>query len=172
MSSAASDVYKRQHMHTHTHTHIQHTHTRAHTHTRTHARTHTHTHTFSNRDTSTLPLSRAIRTVVSELITGKELSEDTGALNSGTLRATGSLSWHSHLSAHYLHWLTSVWYLAPAISVSKHGASRPQKPYGLLGTGRRGERGHGGGRRGRLYTYRYTVTTRMIPALRLSLIHI
>ena len=26
--------------------------------------------------------------------------------------------------------------------------------------------GHGGGGRGRLYTYRYTVTTRMIPALR------
>ena len=27
-------------------------------------------------------------------------------------------------------------------------------------------RGYGGGRRGRLYIYRYTVTTRMIPALR------
>ena len=31
--------------------------------------------------------------------------------------------------------------------------------------GRR-EGGYGGGGRGRLYTYRYTVTTRMIPALR------
>ena len=36
--------------------------------------------------------------------------------------------------------------------VSKHGAVRPQKPYGLLGTGRKG---YGGGGRGRLYTYRY-----------------
>ena len=32
--------------------------------------------------------------------------------------------------------------------------------------GRRGGRGYGGGGRGRLYTYRYTDTTRMIPALR------
>ena len=30
----------------------------------------------------------------------------------------------------------------------------------------RGGRGNGGGGGGRLYTYRYTVTTRMIPALR------
>ena len=30
----------------------------------------------------------------------------------------------------------------------------------------RGEGGRGGGGRERLYTYRYTVTTRMIPALR------
>ena len=37
---------------------------------------------------------------------------------------------------------------------SKYGALRPQKPQGLLGTGRRGERGCGGGGRGRLYTYR------------------
>ena len=29
-----------------------------------------------------------------------------------------------------------------------------------------GGRGYGGGWRGRLYTYHYTVTTRMIPALR------
>ena len=29
-----------------------------------------------------------------------------------------------------------------------------------------GGRGYGGEGRGRLYTYRYTVTTRMIPALR------
>ena len=40
-----------------------------------------------------------------------------------------------------------------------HGALRPQKPSGLLGSGE-------GGGRGRLYTYRYTVTTRMTPALR------
>ena len=32
--------------------------------------------------------------------------------------------------------------------------------------GRRGGRGYGGVGRGRLYTYRYTVTTRMIPELR------
>ena len=50
--------------------------------------------------------------------------------------------------------------------LSKHGAQRPQKPYGLLGTGRRGGGGYGGGGRGRLYTYRYTVTTRMASALR------
>ena len=37
---------------------------------------------------------------------------------------------------------------------------------GLLGTGRKGERGYGSGGRGRLYTYRYTVTTRMTSALR------
>jgi len=53
-----------------------------------------------------------------------------------------------------------------AVEVSKHGAWRPQKPWGLLGTGRRWGRGYGGWGRGRLYTYHYTVTTRMIPALR------
>ena len=48
--------------------------------------------------------------------------------------------------------------------VSKHGAQwSPQKQSGLLGTGRRGEEGGG-----RLYTYRYTVTTRLTPALRLA----
>ena len=49
---------------------------------------------------------------------------------------------------------------------SKHGVLHPQKPQGLLGTGRWGEMGYGGGGRGRLYTYRYTVSTRMTPALR------
>ena len=34
------------------------------------------------------------------------------------------------------------------------------------GGGREGGRSYGGGGRGRLYTYRYTVTTRMTPALR------
>ena len=38
---------------------------------------------------------------------------------------------------------------------------RPQKPQGLLGTGRMGGRGYGGEGRGGVYTYRYTVTTRM-----------
>ena len=33
-------------------------------------------------------------------------------------------------------------------SVSKHGAQRPQKPQGLLGTGRRGEGGTEVGREG------------------------
>ena len=32
--------------------------------------------------------------------------------------------------------------------------------------GEKGGRGYGGGGRGRLYTYRYIVTTRMTPALR------
>ena len=36
----------------------------------------------------------------------------------------------------------------------------------LIRDGEKGGRGYGGGRRGRLYTYGYTVTTRMIPALR------
>ena len=36
----------------------------------------------------------------------------------------------------------------------------------LIRDGDKGERGYGGGGRGRLYTYRYTVTTRMISALR------
>ena len=36
----------------------------------------------------------------------------------------------------------------------------------LIRDGEKGERVYGGRRRGRLYTYRYTVTTRMIPALR------
>ena len=40
-----------------------------------------------------------------------------------------------------------------------HGDLRPQKPLGLLGTGEDGGRG-------RLYNYRYTVTTGMTPALR------
>ena len=31
--------------------------------------------------------------------------------------------------------------------------------------GEKGKRGYGGGGRGRLYTYRYTVTTKMIPHL-------
>ena len=37
--------------------------------------------------------------------------------------------------------------------VSKHGAKRPQKPYGLLGMGRRGERDGGGGGGGRDIIY-------------------
>ena len=49
---------------------------------------------------------------------------------------------------------------------SKHGAERPQKPRGLLGTGRRGKGGMEVGEEGDYYTYRYTVTTRMTPALR------
>ena len=36
----------------------------------------------------------------------------------------------------------------------------------LIRDGEKGGRGYGGGGRGRLYTYHYTVTTRMIPALR------
>ena len=36
----------------------------------------------------------------------------------------------------------------------------------LIRDGEKGGRGYGGGKRRRLYTYRYTVTTRMIPALR------
>ena len=36
----------------------------------------------------------------------------------------------------------------------------------LIRDGEKGVRGYGGGGRGRLYTYRYTVTTRMTPALR------
>ena len=32
--------------------------------------------------------------------------------------------------------------------------------------GEKERRGYGGGERGRIYTYRYTVTTRMTPALR------
>ena len=36
----------------------------------------------------------------------------------------------------------------------------------LIRNGENGGRGYEGGRRGRLYTYRYTATTRMTPALR------
>ena len=36
----------------------------------------------------------------------------------------------------------------------------------LIRDGEKGGRGYGGGGRGRLHTYRYTVTTRMFPALR------
>ena len=36
----------------------------------------------------------------------------------------------------------------------------------LIRDGGKGGRGYGGGGRGRLYTYRYAVSTRMIPALR------
>ena len=36
----------------------------------------------------------------------------------------------------------------------------------LIRDGEKGGRGYGGGERGRLYTYSYTVTTRMILALR------
>ena len=50
--------------------------------------------------------------------------------------------------------------------VSKHGAERPQKPYGLSGTGRIGEGFMEVGREGDCYTYRYSVNTRMTPALR------
>jgi len=38
------------------------------------------------------------------------------------------------------------------------------KNHNLLGTGRREGVGYGGGGRGRLYTCRYTVTTKMIAA--------
>ena len=40
----------------------------------------------------------------------------------------------------------------------------------LIRDGEKGERVYGGGGRGRLYTYRYTVTTRMTPALRWAVI--
>ena len=36
----------------------------------------------------------------------------------------------------------------------------------LIRDGETGGRWYGGGERGRLHTFRYTVTTRMIPALR------
>ena len=36
----------------------------------------------------------------------------------------------------------------------------------MIRDGEKGERGYGGGERGRLYTHRYTVTTRMTSALR------
>ena len=36
----------------------------------------------------------------------------------------------------------------------------------LIRDGKKGGKGYGGGGRGRLFTYRYTVTTRMIPSLR------
>ena len=58
---------------------------------------------------------------------------------------------------------TLYWAHQAGAQVRKHGAERPQKPYGLLGTGRMGglgerdEGGHEG--RGRLYTCCYTVTT-------------
>ena len=52
------------------------------------------------------------------------------------------------------------------LSVSNHGAQRPQKSKGLLGTGKMGGRGYGVWGVGRLYTYRYTVTTRTTSALR------
>ena len=46
-------------------------------------------------------------------------------------------------------WLTSVGNELTVFSgtnpVSEHSAERPQKLYGLLGTGRRGEGGYGGG---------------------------
>ena len=38
----------------------------------------------------------------------------------------------------------------------------------LIRDGEKGEKGYGGGGRGKLYTYRYTVTTRMTSALRLA----
>ena len=43
--------------------------------------------------------------------------------------------------------------------------------WGLLGTGRMGGGGYRGGRRGRLYTYRYTVTTRMTSMRDISIFH-
>ena len=43
---------------------------------------------------------------------------------------------------------------------------RPQKPQGLLGTGRRVEGVMELGEQGDYYTYRYTVTTRMTPVLK------
>ena len=39
---------------------------------------------------------------------------------------------------------------------------------GLIRDGEKAGKRYGGGGRGRLYTYRYTVTTSMIPALRWS----
>ena len=49
---------------------------------------------------------------------------------------------------------------------SKHGAQRPHKPYGLLGTGRWGEGGMEAGGDGDYIPVATPVTTRMIPALR------
>ena len=50
------------------------------------------------------------------------------------------------------------------IEISKHGAST--ESIRLIRDRENGGKGYGVGGRGRLYTYRYTVTTRMIPALR------
>ena len=54
-SSAASDVYKRQHSRTHTHSHTHtlthaHTHIHSHTHACTHTHTHAHTHALTPQD--------------------------------------------------------------------------------------------------------------------------
>ena len=51
--------------------------------------------------------------------------------------------------------------------VNKHGGFiMSTETTRLIRDGEKGGRGYGGGGRGRLYTCRYTVTTRMIPALR------
>ena len=47
------------------------------------------------------------------------------------------------------------------IQTHRRKVGKQQKPQGSLGTGRMGGRRYGGGGRGRLYTYRYTLTTRM-----------
>ena len=66
-------------------------------------------------------------------------------------------------------------------SCRNHHAGQAERPQGgsfvfsfpasivnmvLIRDEEKGRRGYGGGGRGRLYTYRYAVTTRMIPALR------
>ena len=56
------------------------------------------------------------------------------------------------------------------------GRTNPTKTWCLTSTetirlirdGELGRRGHGDGGRGRLYTHHYTVTTRMIPALKMG----
>ena len=63
--------------------------------------------------------------------------------------------------------LTNALPLGQVVLVSKHGGLTSTETIRLIRDGEKGGGGRGGGEGRRiLYTYRYTVTTRMTPALR------
>ena len=78
---------------------------------------------------------------------------------------TGALS--SEVGSHFLFTMLRLWLLwSPNGVCIRTWYLTSTKTVRLVRDGEKGGRGYGGGGRVRLYTYRYTVTTRMIPALR------
>ena len=101
----------------------------------------------SNLCTSLITVSTTVRNKVTKTESEKQEEE----LCSKTIHL--AMRTQLHLPALDLSWVVE-W-----TSYFFHGALRPQKPQNVLGTGEAVGIG-------RLYTYRYTVTTRMTPALR------
>ena len=120
-----------------------------HTHTGTHARTHTHTHTHIRARAHAQARTHArTHSVVRELDVCSSLC---------------AAAEHAHLASVDRR-LQGVICVRHSVLGKKTWCLTSTETVRLIRDGEKGGRGYGG--RGRLYTYRYTVTTRMIPALR------